>query len=90
MDRSGAWYAAGDRQIHLIVHPPTRTLRGTTAIDIADGHLALRVRDYDAAVAHLRANGVMQSSKLVDSSRNASRLGVKPKRVPLPTTSGRR
>jgi glyoxylase I family protein len=54
----GTWYGLDNGQLHLIVHPPTRTLRGTTAIDIADGHLALRVRDYDAAVAHLRASGV--------------------------------
>ena len=26
-DFGGAWYQLGDRQLHLIVHPPTRTLR---------------------------------------------------------------
>lgn len=54
----GVWYGLGGGQLHLIVHPPTRTLRGTREIDIADGHLALRVRDYDAALARLRAHGV--------------------------------
>jgi len=57
-DFGGAWYDAGGQQLHLIVHPPTRTLRHTTAIDSRDGHLALRVASYDEALAHLRAHGV--------------------------------
>ena len=57
-DFAGAWYQLGDRQLHLIVHPPTRTLRGTTAIDGRDGHLALRLADFDAALTHLRRHGV--------------------------------
>lgn len=55
---AGAWYQVGDRQLHLVVHPPTRTLRGTTEIDPRDGHFALRVRSYDEALAHLRAHDV--------------------------------
>ena len=55
---AGAWYQAGDRQLHLVVHPPTRTLRGTTEIDSRDGHVAFRVTNYDEALAHLRARGV--------------------------------
>ena len=55
----GAWYEMGDgRQLHLIEHHQARTLRGTTTIDGLDGHLALRVADYEAALAHLRAAGV--------------------------------
>ena len=55
----GAWYKLPDgRQFHLIVHERPRTLRGTTAIDLRDGHLALGVADFDRAVAHLRAAGV--------------------------------
>jgi glyoxylase I family protein len=57
-DFEGAWYAAGGRQIHLICHESTKTLRGTQAIDARDGHLALRVADYDETLAHLRAMGV--------------------------------
>lgn len=57
-DVDGVWYAIGDGQLHLIVYPPTRTLRGTTAIDLCDGHVALRVRDYDATITHLRAHDV--------------------------------
>lgn len=55
----GAWYRLGDgRQLHLIVHERPLTLRGTGAIDARDGHIAFRIADYDAALAHLRAHGV--------------------------------
>jgi catechol 2,3-dioxygenase-like lactoylglutathione lyase family enzyme len=57
-DFGGAWYELGDGQLHLIVHPPTRTLRGTTDIDPRDGHLALRVHSYEATLEHLRRRGV--------------------------------
>ena len=57
-DFGGAWYALGDRQLHLIVHPPARTLRGTRDIDSRDGHLAVRVSDYDETLAYLRSRGV--------------------------------
>jgi glyoxylase I family protein len=57
-DFPGAWYALGDRQLHLIVHTSPRTLRGTTEVDSRDGHLALRVADYDETLKHLRANSV--------------------------------
>ena len=57
-DFEGAWYAAGDRQLHLIVHPPSRTQRGTRDIDPRDGHLAFRVSNYDQAIARLRAHGI--------------------------------
>jgi catechol 2,3-dioxygenase-like lactoylglutathione lyase family enzyme len=56
---AGAWYELGDgTQLHLIVHRHPRTLRGTRDVDILDGHFAFRIRDYDQAVAHLRAHGV--------------------------------
>lgn len=55
----GAWYEMGDgRQLHLIVHKQSLTLRGTSDIDLGDGHLAFRVADFDGALAHLRALGV--------------------------------
>jgi glyoxylase I family protein len=57
-DFGGAWYAVGDRQLHLIVHQPSRTQRGTTTIDARDGHIAFRVADYDGTLARLRAHGV--------------------------------
>jgi len=57
-DFGGAWYEFGGRQIHLIVHPPTRTMRRTREIDARDGHLALRVRSYRRTVEHFREHGV--------------------------------
>ena len=57
-DFPGAWYRLGDRQLHLIVHPPTHTLRGTTGISSREGHFAIAVRSYDEARAHLEASGV--------------------------------
>ena len=57
-DFGGAWYQLGDRQLHLIVHPPTRTLRGSMEIGPRDGHLALRVRDRQEVVDRLLAHGI--------------------------------
>jgi glyoxylase I family protein len=57
-DVEGTWYRVGDGQLHLIVHPPTRTLRGTTEIDLCDGHVALRVTSYAETVARLSAYGI--------------------------------
>jgi catechol 2,3-dioxygenase-like lactoylglutathione lyase family enzyme len=54
----GAWYRLGDRELHLIVHPPTLTLRGTTEIDSRDGHFAVQVRSHRETRAHLEAAGV--------------------------------
>jgi glyoxylase I family protein len=56
---SGAWYDLGEgRQLHLVVNTAARALRGTTEIDSRDGHFALRVSDFAAALDHLRAHGV--------------------------------
>ena len=55
----GAWYALADgRQLHLIVHERPRTLRGTTEIDLRDGHFAFSVSDYERTVEHLTSAGV--------------------------------
>jgi glyoxylase I family protein len=55
----GTWYAVGEAQeLHLIVHPPSKTRRGTTEIDGKDGHFAFRVGSYDETLARLRAHGV--------------------------------
>ena len=56
-DFDGAWYALGEGQLHLIVHPG-KTLRGTTAIDSRDGHFAVRVGSYDDTLAFLRSKGI--------------------------------
>ena len=57
-DFGGAWYQLGDRQLHLIVHPPTRTLRNSSEIGPREGHLALRVRDRQEVLDRLTAHGV--------------------------------
>jgi catechol 2,3-dioxygenase-like lactoylglutathione lyase family enzyme len=57
-DVEGTWYRVGDGQLHLIVYPPTRTLRGTREIDLCDGHVALRVGSYGDTIAHLQAHGI--------------------------------
>ena len=55
----GAWYELADgRQFHLIVHDRPLTLRGTTRIDLRDGHLALGTDDFEAGVEHLRSAGI--------------------------------
>ena len=55
----GAWYAVSDRQeLHLIVHPPSKTMRGTPEIDGRDGHYAFRVSSYEETLARLREQNV--------------------------------
>jgi catechol 2,3-dioxygenase-like lactoylglutathione lyase family enzyme len=60
---AGAWYQLGDRQLHLIVHPGTRTLRGTTAIEAREGHYGIRVRSYRETRQHLEERGVPYRDK---------------------------
>ncbi len=55
----GVWYRVGaDQELHLIVYPGARTLRGTTEIDGRDGHVAMRVVSYRDTLQHLRAHGI--------------------------------
>ncbi|HET7559614.1 MAG TPA: VOC family protein [Limnochordia bacterium] len=55
----GVWYdLGGDQQLHLIVYPKAKTLRHDLAPDGLDAHLALRVADYDQALAALQAAGL--------------------------------
>ena len=67
-DFPGAWYAVGDRQLHLIAHTAPRSLRGATEVDPRDGHFALRVASHRRALEHLKASAV----PLVDSPLNAT------------------
>lgn len=55
---NGAWYKIDHQQLHLIVHPEANTLRKKEQVDTKDGHLAIRVADYDAAVKHLKKHNV--------------------------------
>lgn len=65
---AGAWYAIGDRQLHLIVPealhqtgalPGTKspTFRTGKPVDSRDVHFAIRVASYREAVEHLRECG---------------------------------
>lgn len=55
----GVWYRVGKNQeLHLIVYPEARTLRGTTAIDGRDGHFAMRVSSFSDTLEHFRAHGI--------------------------------
>ena len=67
-DFPGAWFALGDRQLHLIVHTAPRSLRGTTQVDPRDGHFALRIKSRTEALAQLQAHGV----EVRDHPRNAT------------------
>jgi catechol 2,3-dioxygenase-like lactoylglutathione lyase family enzyme len=58
---AGAWYALGDRQLHLIVHDkPTLRSRG---IDSHDAHFALRVASYRGTVAFLESRGYSKDAR---------------------------
>jgi catechol 2,3-dioxygenase-like lactoylglutathione lyase family enzyme len=56
---AGAWYRVGDRSLHLIVREQGggATFRHDKGIDSRDAHLAIRVRSYPGAVAHLESHG---------------------------------
>lgn len=65
----GVWYdVGGTQELHLIVHPPTKTMRGTSEIDGRDGHFAFRVDSIPETLARLRAHHV----PLIESPRNAT------------------
>lgn len=52
----GAWYAAGTRDVHLIVaNDPT--FRNGKGVNMQDGHFAIRVRSFRRALEYLEANG---------------------------------
>jgi catechol 2,3-dioxygenase-like lactoylglutathione lyase family enzyme len=53
----GAWYQVGDRDLHLIVVADP-SLNRDRKLDMADGHLALRVKSFAEARAHLESAGV--------------------------------
>ena len=56
-DFPGAWYRAGDRQLHLIQDDGDATLRGDKGVDSRDAHFALRVRSFRETLAHLESQG---------------------------------
>ena len=52
----GAWYEVGDRELHLIVARDP-TFRDGKRVSGEDGHLAIRVKSFQAALAHLESKG---------------------------------
>ena len=55
-DFPGAWYAVGDRTLHLIVAADQTFRRGKT-VDSRDAHFAIRVTSFRQALAHLESRG---------------------------------
>jgi glyoxylase I family protein len=57
-DFPGAWFAVGEigQQLHLIVHDGETQRSG--GIDTRDGHLAIRVNDYDKTLEWLVQNNI--------------------------------
>ncbi|WP_421696536.1 VOC family protein [Aestuariivirga sp.] len=52
----GVWYAVGPLQIHLTAHAHAN-FRTAKSVDNDDVHFALRVEDFEAAVATLKSHG---------------------------------
>lgn len=57
---AGAWLANGDLVVH-VNHNPAGTFRRSAAIDGDDVHFAVRVDDFEATVAALRAGGFRET-----------------------------
>src|SRR5690349_19728776 len=57
----GTWLGLGETQVHLIQHPGG-SYRAEPAVDLDDVHFALRVGDFDAAVAHLERAGFAEDA----------------------------
>ena len=67
-DFPGVWFALGDGQLHLIERRDGTT-RGEKGLDSRDVHFAIRVRDYDAMLAHLHAAGYREDAPALDPLR---------------------
>jgi len=67
-DFRGAWFGIGDGQLHLIERADG-TLRHDKPLDSRDVHFAIRVRDYDAMLTHLRGAGYREDAELSDPTR---------------------
>ena len=61
----GAWYAIGDRQLHLIqdnAEHKNPTFREGKRLDSRDIHFAIRVRNYDQALEYLQSQGYRENA----------------------------
>ncbi len=74
MGIGGAWYGAGDTEVHLIVKPEGVDVGQPPSqlSPIAD-HAAFQIDDYDAAVAHLRSAGL----EVLETTRARGQLWVR-------------
>ena len=74
MGIGGAWYGAGDTEVHLIVTPEGVDVGQPPAslTPVAD-HAAFQIDDYDAAVAHLRGAGL----EVLETTRALGQLWVR-------------
>ena len=67
-DFPGAWYGLGSGQLHLIVRADG-TMRGKKPLDSRDVHFAVRARDFEGMVEHLRARGYRDDAPAGDEMR---------------------
>ena len=65
---TGAWFACGTQQIHLIVNPDG-TLRQSATIDTTDGHFAFRADDFEGCIRGLIAKGFREDAPEGDPFR---------------------
>lgn len=73
MGLAGAWFAAGDTELHLIVRPPGAAVgEPPPHVTPIANHTAFQIDDYDAAVASLRAAGL----EVVEAGRERGQLWV--------------
>jgi glyoxylase I family protein len=63
----GAWYAIGDRQLHLIVASDP-TFRAGKGVNSQDTHWALRVKSFRGALDYLRSRGYREGNE--DAARS--------------------
>ncbi|MDQ0219431.1 glyoxalase [Peribacillus cavernae] len=58
-DFEGAWYQLGDyQQLHLLVMPDSQTIRQDKSLSSKEGHLALRVENYQKTLNWLKKNHI--------------------------------
>jgi catechol 2,3-dioxygenase-like lactoylglutathione lyase family enzyme len=71
----GAWYRIGRQELHLIVSrdPTFRTGKGVT---LEDGHLAVRVRSFRVALAHLESKGCHSGGDEPGRSMRVNRTSI--------------
>jgi catechol 2,3-dioxygenase-like lactoylglutathione lyase family enzyme len=73
MGLDGAWYRAGDGELHLIARPPGAAVgEPPPRVTPLANHTALQIDDYDAAVAELRGAGL----EVVEAGRANGQLWV--------------